>query len=706
MRKHGWQLPYHPLQVVAVAVFLALGFAFYVFFAPFVGKKTFQLIIMGIYTPLITCVFGLYIWCAAADPADPGVFKSKKYLKIPDSGKCDRQKDSKLGGESTSSINDANAATVGGKPLESDVTGADATSKEFNSEIDKRNRPSCFLLALFPCAFVCNSCGSREESEQQMSEDGMFYCSLCEVEVFKYSKHCRVCDKCVDSFDHHCRWLNNCIGKKNYRQFFTLMVSALLLVSMSLHLLLCSNRSSTDCLHGLSTLGLRLQLILQWSTGILVLICCFVERKQFSVDISSKLGSSFSLAPFVIVVALCTILAMIATLPLAQLFFFHILLIKKGHISEYSSLQSATSVRALWTAFDLLRRGPQRVPDLLLTLAGERRDFIPLATGISTYDYIIALREQEQEQQGIGGQQSPQMSIASSLTGLSSASSFSTFHRGAWCTPPRLFLEDQFDVVPPETGSVSSLGKKMAGDEPMKKKNPAVKISPWTLARLNAEEVSKAAAEARKKSKILQPVVRRETPFGLGMESSFGSSGRRLGPRLDSNRRRATKRVRLPAELPMEPLTVVSARAVEKGFTETSTSLAPLQLEARSAFQTSQAMSSSGGIVASSPESSIDSPDIHPFRVSSSGAEESRRLTGLPAGVVAAQTGFPLSRSTSDGYEASGGEDSDRVPSRIVQRSTNWSNLLFGTDHDERVHGSITKLKAPSSSSHTINRKL
>lgn len=63
--------------------------------------------------------------------------------------------------------------------------------------------------------------------------------------------------------------------------------------------------------------------------------------------------------------------------------------------------------------------------------------------GITTYDYIIALREQEQEQQGIGGQQSPQMSPVSSLTGMSSASSFTTFHRGAWCTPPRLFLEDQ-----------------------------------------------------------------------------------------------------------------------------------------------------------------------------------------------------------------------------------------------------------------------
>ncbi|KAJ6726684.1 PROTEIN S-ACYLTRANSFERASE 22-RELATED [Salix purpurea] len=616
MRKHGWQLPYHPLQVVAVAVFLALGFAFYVFFAPFVGKKLFQYIAMGIYTPLITCAFGLYIWCAAADPADPGVFRSKKYLKIPDSEKHNPRKDSKLSGGSTSSIHDANASTAVGNSLEKEVVGAESTKKEPRTQIDKvsSGNSSCFQWLFFPCAFICNHCSSSDESsELQMSEDGMFYCSLCEVEVFKYSKHCRVCDKCVDRFDHHCRWLNNCVGKKNYRQFFTLMVSALLL------------------------------LILQWSTGILVLICCFLERRRFSVDIAVKLGSSFSLAPFVIVVSACTILAMIATLPLAQLFFFHILLIKKG---------------------------------------------------ISTYDYIIALREQEQEQQGVEGQQSAQMSPASSLTGLSSASSFSTFHRGAWCTPPRLFLEDQFDVVPPETGSVSSLGKKTIGEEPIKKKNPAaVRISPWTLARLNAEEVSRAAAEARKKSKILQPVTRREPPLGLDTDRSFGSSGRRMVPRSDSNRRRSSKRIRFPADLPMESVTKASGIAPDKGFTETSTSLAPLQLEARSAFQTSRAMSSSAGAVASSPESSLDSPDIHPFRVSSSG--ESRRLTGLSAGAAVSHNVFPLSRSTSDGYEASGGEDSDRVSSRIAQRSNNWSNLLFSADQDE----SVFRLKASSSSS-------
>ncbi|KAF1862119.1 hypothetical protein Lal_00026638 [Lupinus albus] len=596
MRKHGWQLPYHPLQVVAVSVFLALGFAFFVFFAPFVGKQMHQYIVMGLYTPLITCVFGLYIWCAATDPADSGVFKSKKYLKIAYTENVDGLKDSKLGGESTSSMHDGNALTLGSKSVDKEALGTEGNSKDASNSTEKKSASSafssCFLILFSPCAYICSCSSSSEESSDKLaSEDGMFYCSLCEVEVFKYSKHCRVCDKCVDHFDHHCRWLNNCIGKKNYRQFFTLMVAANLL------------------------------LILQWSTGILVLICCFVERKQFSVDISSKLGSSFSLAPFVIVVSVCTVLAMIATLPIAQLLFFHILLVKKG---------------------------------------------------ISTYDYIIAMREQEQDLVGVGGQQSPQMSTVSSLTGLSSVSSFNTFQRGAWCTPPRLFVEDQFDVVPPETSSVSSLGKKTLGNEPFKKKNHgAVKISPWALARLNAEEASKAAAEARKKSKILQPVIRHNEAYRLEPESSFGSSGRRMVSRIENNKRRSNN--------------------TANGFNEMSSSV-PLQLDAHNAFQTSQTMSSSAAIVAS-PESSLDSPDIHPFRVSSS------QLASLSASGVTTLHGIPLSRSTSDGYEASGGEDSDRVPARIAERPMSWASL-FGTDQDERV------FKTNSSSSLAHNRKL
>ncbi|CAB4303003.1 unnamed protein product [Prunus armeniaca] len=104
--------------------------------------KIFQYIVMGLYAHLITSVFfSLYIWCAAADPADPGVFRSKKYLKIPANEKHTRRKDSKLYGESTSSMQDANTVTVVGKLLDKDVLGKEATSKMSTSDSGKKNAP-------------------------------------------------------------------------------------------------------------------------------------------------------------------------------------------------------------------------------------------------------------------------------------------------------------------------------------------------------------------------------------------------------------------------------------------------------------------------------------------------------------------------------------------------------------------------------------
>ncbi|KAL5671799.1 hypothetical protein ACJX0J_016105, partial [Zea mays] len=139
-----------------------------------------------------------------------------------------------------------------------------------------------------------------------------------------------------------------------------------------------------------------------------------------------------------------------------------------------------------------------------------------------------------------------------------------------------------FDAIPPEIGiSRNSGSKKTKEEEGARRKAGAVKISPWTLARLNAEEVSKAAAEARKKSKILKPVGKHGAPENSSKPDHLPTDKRRLDRR------------GFPAELSLDPLATLSASGTESNYSDAATeicgSLAPLQLEARSAFQPSTA---------------------------------------------------------------------------------------------------------------------
>ncbi|URE02868.1 DHHC palmitoyltransferase [Musa troglodytarum] len=264
-----------------------------------------------------------------------------------------------------------------------------------------------------------------------------------------------------------------------------------------------------------------------------------------------------------------------------------------------------------------------------------------------------------------------------------------------WIDEKRFHFFSQFDVVPPKIGTSANYTiKRTMPEEQVKKRNAGtVKISPWTLARLNAEEVSKAAAEARKKSKILQPIIRREVLQGQDTENEIG----RIVLRPD-NHSRTNERGRIPVDRPLEPLAKVSASATGSNVSDlvpkTSTSLAPLQLEARSAFWPNRLMPSAR-VVASSPDSSLDSPDLHPFRISSSGTEEAQGLNSISNSGIIPPRGIQHSRSTSDGYEASGGEDSDRIPSRIVHRSSNWASIVLGSEHSQIVDD----LKASSSAS-------
>ncbi|KAK3143881.1 hypothetical protein QOZ80_4AG0306170 [Eleusine coracana subsp. coracana] len=272
----------------------------------------------------------------------------------------------------------------------------------------------------------------KEDEANQDEEDGeeALFCTLCNAEVHKHSKHCRSCDKCVDGFDHHCRWLNNCVGRKNYMTFLCLMAVSLAWLAV-------------EC-----------------GVGIAVFVRCFTDKTAIEDQIGEKLGYGLSRAPFATIVALATALSMLASVPLGELFFFHMILIRKG---------------------------------------------------ITTYEYVVAMRAQS-EPPGpsvIDDQQSLPSSPMSSAPTAFSGSSFARHYKGAWCTPPRIFI-DQDEIIPHlQPGRVPSTVDPDTTDPTERAKSHAkrpVRISAWKLAKLDSNEAMKAAAKARASSSVLKPI--------------------------------------------------------------------------------------------------------------------------------------------------------------------------------------------------------
>lgn len=130
------------------------------------------------------------MWCAATDPGDPGIFKSKKYLKVEDYKEQFVSKECKQEGLTK----ELNVETTAEKQLDGSID-SDAARDELHSRVESERLPGStitWLVVLFSwcgLSFMCNWCQSHEQSsEEQMSEEGMFYCSLCEVEVCPMTK--------------------------------------------------------------------------------------------------------------------------------------------------------------------------------------------------------------------------------------------------------------------------------------------------------------------------------------------------------------------------------------------------------------------------------------------------------------------------------------------------------------------------------------
>ncbi|EPS72832.1 hypothetical protein M569_01926, partial [Genlisea aurea] len=462
VRKHGWQLPAHTFQVIAITVFCVLVVAFFAFFAPFLGERVWEDIVIGAYSLVALLVFVLYVRATAINPADPGIMSKFNPTFVANDETKEKQQESVSIGPVRNVLEDTSSngsrLSSSPSPSRSSYRGA-ISSKKGSVPVEpatttstgvvtspRKNSPlCCYIFGGILCAiFVNEDCREQDEVvDPEGSPEEALFCTLCNAEVRQFSKHCRSCDKCVDGFDHHCRWLNNCVGRKNYVTFLALMAISLV------------------------------WLVLEAGVGIAVLVRCFVRKSEMEAEIVDRLGNSFSRAPLAAVVAICTALSLLALVPLGELFFFHIILIRKG---------------------------------------------------ITTYEYVVAMRAMSEGDRGAGAsvdEEAPNIlyspSDSATTGGFSGGSSLGLQlpYKGAWCTPPRVFVDYQEEVAPqlgpgtlpstvdPDGGNNKAAAAMNKGGGANRK---GVKISAWKLAKLDSNEAVKAAAKARASSSVLRPI--------------------------------------------------------------------------------------------------------------------------------------------------------------------------------------------------------
>ncbi|KAI9498376.1 DHHC palmitoyltransferase-domain-containing protein [Zychaea mexicana] len=130
------------------------------------------------------------------------------------------------------------------------------------------------------------------------------YCDTCRVYRPPRASHCRQCNNCVENEDHHCIWLNNCVGKRNYRPFFTFIVT-----------------SVTMCLY--------------------VITFSLVHLIRLYVDNDQSFGTALAQAPVNLLLA---ILCFLLLLPMGGLTGYHCFLVLRG-VTTHEQLRSTMTMR-------------------------------------------------------------------------------------------------------------------------------------------------------------------------------------------------------------------------------------------------------------------------------------------------------------------------------------------------------------------------
>lgn len=278
MRRHGWQRPLHTLQIVGISVFCFLLVFFYTFIGLLLGNRVVEITVTSVFSFVALSAAFLFVRCAAIDPTDKTRFSMRR--------KSTRTAFSNLNyGFVLGQIVVRFLRRIERRVLKTFIRRKYLDPLKSNLHLEP--------LLTFPLLV------KDDLVAQQTKDDDISFCSLCDFEVKKRSKHCRTCNRCVEGFDHHCRWLNNCVGKKNYTSFIFLMIFLLIM------------------------------LLIEGGTAAAIFVRCFANKRSIELEIQRRFSAKF---PRGVLATICVILFFMTSYcaaALGQLFLFHIVLIRK-----------------------------------------------------------------------------------------------------------------------------------------------------------------------------------------------------------------------------------------------------------------------------------------------------------------------------------------------------------------------------------------
>eukprot|EP00920_Eleutheroschizon_duboscqi_P012123 GHVT01029067.1.p1 GENE.GHVT01029067.1~~GHVT01029067.1.p1 ORF type:complete len:950 (+),score=95.00 GHVT01029067.1:879-3728(+) len=279
-RQHGFQWPWHPLQMLAVLVFTVNLILFYTVFLPGILNFSAATALFTLFTIFSFWLLVAAVAVTAIDSADPGVdietAKTRENTPTHPASSRWRWNPFSVCFSHGDSVNDAKDLEVAANALS--TTNPPAVLDNFLLSLDTTPGPPSRLSAGTQDATMPASIPSHNppvsrpsmsfqntlncllgrrlpfpshspETSKRQSTPVVVMCVECGP-MHNGSKHCRYCNKCVTNYDHHCPWLNSCIGKRNHRYFLAVVACAfvitLMMSCMSLYLLISPGTSEVE----------------------------------------------------------------------------------------------------------------------------------------------------------------------------------------------------------------------------------------------------------------------------------------------------------------------------------------------------------------------------------------------------------------------------------------------------------------------------